>query len=92
MQYELSSKENFKFINLNVLKQYASLFPETILGLSDHTHGHETVLGLLHWVRVLLKNILRMTSQEKARIIHFHGSHQLGCHGRKYPFAGAGDG
>ena len=39
------SKENFKFINLNVLKQYASLFPETILGLSDHTHGHETVLG-----------------------------------------------
>ena len=39
------SIENFKYINLNVLKTYASLFPDTILGLSDHTPGHETVLG-----------------------------------------------
>ena len=37
--------ENFKYINLNVLKTYATLFPNTILGLSDHTPGHETVLG-----------------------------------------------
>ena len=39
------SIENFKYINLNVLKTYATLFPNTILGLSDHTPGHETVLG-----------------------------------------------
>lgn len=39
------SLENFKFINLNVLKCYSKLFPETILGLSDHTPGHATVLG-----------------------------------------------
>jgi len=39
------SLDNFKYINLNVLKTYATLFPETILGLSDHTPGHETVLG-----------------------------------------------
>lgn len=40
-----ASNENFKYINLNVLKTYAALFPSTVLGLSDHTHGHETVLG-----------------------------------------------
>jgi len=40
-----ASAENFDHIHLNVLKTYATLFPETILGLSDHTHGHATVLG-----------------------------------------------
>jgi sialic acid synthase SpsE len=39
------SIENFKYIHLNVLKTYKTLFPNTILGLSDHTPGHETVLG-----------------------------------------------
>ena len=29
--------ENFKYINLNVLKTYKRLFPHTVLGLSDHT-------------------------------------------------------
>jgi N-acetylneuraminate synthase len=37
--------ENFKYINLNVLHTYRKLFPKTILGLSDHTPGHATVLG-----------------------------------------------
>lgn len=37
--------ENFKYINLNVLKTYKTLFPDLILGLSDHTHGGVTVLG-----------------------------------------------
>ena len=40
-----ASKENFKYINLNVLNIYKAMFPDTVLGLSDHTHGHETVLG-----------------------------------------------
>ena len=39
------SLENFKYINLNVLNQYAKLFPGILLGLSDHTPGHSTVLG-----------------------------------------------
>ena len=30
---------------MNVLKTYKTLFPEIILGLSDHTHGGVTVLG-----------------------------------------------
>lgn len=40
-----ASTENFKFINLNVLKTFAAKFPNVILGLSDHTGGHATVLG-----------------------------------------------
>ena len=39
------SIENMKFINLNVLKTYATMFPDVILGLSDHTHGDISVLG-----------------------------------------------
>jgi len=39
--------ENFKFINLNVLKLYKKEFPGLILGLSDHTPGHATVLGAI---------------------------------------------
>ena len=39
------SLENFKFINLNVLKEFKKIFPKVILGLSDHTPGHSTVLG-----------------------------------------------
>lgn len=42
-----ASDENFKFINLNVLKTYQKKFPNVILGLSDHTHGSETVLGAI---------------------------------------------
>lgn len=40
-----ASLENFKYINLNVLKTYGLLFPDVVLGLSDHTPGHATVLG-----------------------------------------------
>ena len=39
------SNENFKYINLNVLKLYSILYPNMLLGLSDHTPGHSTVLG-----------------------------------------------
>lgn len=39
------SLENFKYINLNALKLYKKLYPDVVLGLSDHTPGHSTVLG-----------------------------------------------
>jgi N-acetylneuraminate synthase len=39
--------ENFKYINLNVINTYRDLFPNAILGLSDHTLGHATVLGAI---------------------------------------------
>lgn len=40
-----ASPENYDHIHLNVLKTYAMMFPDVILGLSDHTHGNATVLG-----------------------------------------------
>lgn len=40
-----ASVENFRYIQLNVLKAYHKMYPELVLGLSDHTLGHSTVLG-----------------------------------------------
>ncbi len=40
-----ASPENYDHIHLNVLKTYATMFPDVVLGLSDHTHGNATVLG-----------------------------------------------
>ena len=40
-----AGRGNFSFINLNVLRSFALMYPDAVLGLSDHTHGHITVLG-----------------------------------------------
>jgi sialic acid synthase SpsE len=40
-----ASLENFRHIHLRVLPTFAAEFPEAVLGLSDHTPGHATVLG-----------------------------------------------
>ena len=37
--------ENFRYVNLNVLKTYAKRWPHLVLGLSDHTPGYSAVLG-----------------------------------------------
>ena len=42
-----ASLENFKYINLNVLKTFRQMYPNIVLGLSDHTPGHATVLGAI---------------------------------------------
>jgi N-acetylneuraminate synthase len=40
-----ASLENFDHIHLRVLETYRLMFPGLVLGLSDHTTGHATVLG-----------------------------------------------
>lgn len=40
-----ASLENFDHIHLRVLNTYQAMFPNVILGLSDHTYGPATVLG-----------------------------------------------
>lgn len=40
-----ASLENFDHIHLRVLTTYRLMFPDLVLGLSDHTPGHATVLG-----------------------------------------------
>lgn len=42
-----ASLENFRFIQLNVLESYRAMYPDMVLGLSDHTPGHATVLGAI---------------------------------------------
>jgi len=39
------SVENMRYVQLNVLRTYRALYREMVLGLSDHTPGHSTVLG-----------------------------------------------
>jgi N-acetylneuraminate synthase len=40
-----ASLENFGYIQLKVLEAYRRMYPGMVLGLSDHTPGHATVLG-----------------------------------------------
>lgn len=57
--------ENFKYINLNVLKTFNTVFPDLILGLSDHTHGGVTVLGSVALgAKVIEKHFTDDTSRE----------------------------
>jgi N-acetylneuraminate synthase len=42
-----ASNENISFLNLKVLEQYKELFPNAILGLSDHTSTEISVLGAI---------------------------------------------
>ena len=37
--------KNFNFIHLNVIKTLREMYPNMVLGLSDHTPQHSTVLG-----------------------------------------------
>lgn len=37
--------ENLRYVQLNVLRTYRAMYPSMVLGLSDHTPGHSTVLG-----------------------------------------------
>jgi len=40
-----ASDGNYDHLHLNVLKTYALLFPQAVLGLSDHTHSPAPVVG-----------------------------------------------
>jgi sialic acid synthase SpsE len=56
---------NFKHINLNVLKLFRRHFPELLLGLSDHTPGHSTVLGAVALgAKVIEKHFTNDISQD----------------------------
>jgi sialic acid synthase SpsE len=59
-----ASLENFDHIHLRVLDTYRTMFPEVILGLSDHTSGHATVLGAVALgARVIEKHFTDDTSR-----------------------------
>lgn len=59
------SLENFQYIQLNVLRTFASMYPDVVLGLSDHTPGHATVLGAVSLgARVIEKHFTDDRSRE----------------------------
>lgn len=59
-----ASPVNFDHIHLRVLKTYHAMFPELLLGLSDHTLGHTTVLGAVALgARVIEKHFTDDTSR-----------------------------
>ncbi len=65
-----ASLDNFRYIALNVLKTYAREFPDVVLGLSDHTPGHSTVLGA---VALGARAIEKHFTDEKERTGPDHG-------------------
>lgn len=59
------SLENFSHIHLRVLETYKVMFPDVVLGLSDHTPGHATVLGAVALgARVIEKHFTDDTTRE----------------------------
>ncbi len=63
-------KDNFNYVNLNVLKTYAAAFPDALLGLSDHTPGPATALGAVALgARVIEKHF----TDDNARVGPDHG-------------------
>lgn len=59
------SEENFDHINLRVLQTYHSMFPDLVLGLSDHAAGHAAVLGAVTLgARVIEKHFTDDTTRE----------------------------
>ena len=59
-----ASSDNFAYLNLNVLKTYAQLFPEAVLGFSDHTSGSSATLGAIALgARVVEKHLTDDTSR-----------------------------
>ncbi|MBE0410248.1 MAG: N-acetylneuraminate synthase family protein [Anaerolineales bacterium] len=59
-----ASLENFDHIHLRVLNTYRCMFPDVVLGLSDHTSGHATVLGAVTLgARVIEKHFTDDTSR-----------------------------
>lgn len=67
-----ASLENFQHIHLRVLETYREKFPALVLGLSDHTPGHATVLGAVAL---------------GARVIEKHFTDDNGRDGPDHPFS-----
>jgi N-acetylneuraminate synthase len=56
---------NISHLHLNVLKTYRAMFPDLVLGLSDHTSGHAAVLGAVALgARVVEKHFTDDTTRE----------------------------
>jgi len=59
-----ASRSNYRFIQLNVIKELQSMYPGLIIGLSDHMPGHSTALGAVAMgAKVIEKHFTDSTSR-----------------------------
>ena len=59
------SRENFAYVNVNVLRAFALRWPGMVLGLSDHTPGHSAVVAAVALgARVIEKHFTDNNSRE----------------------------
>lgn len=60
-----ASQENYRHVNLRVLETYRTMYPQLVLGLSDHTFGVATTLGAVALgARVIEKHYTDDNSRE----------------------------
>jgi sialic acid synthase SpsE len=60
-----AGQDNYTFLQLNVLREFADLYPGMVLGLSDHMPGHVSVLGAVALgARVVEKHFTDSTDRE----------------------------
>ena len=65
-----ASSDNIKFQNLNVLKRFEAIWPGMPLGLSDHTFGHDSVLGAISLGARAIEKHLPMIIAERDQTIN----------------------
>ena len=65
-------RDNYSYLQLNVLQSYRAQYPGIILGLSDHTKGHVSVLGAVSL---------------GARVIEKHFTDSIDRDGPDHPFS-----
>jgi sialic acid synthase SpsE len=60
-----AGSSNYAYLQLNVLREFHALYPEMILGLSDHMPGHTSVLGAVSLgARVIEKHFTDSTERD----------------------------
>lgn len=60
-----AGQNNYSYLQLNVLRSYAALYPGVVLGLSDHMPGHVSVLGAVALgARVIEKHFTDSTARD----------------------------
>ncbi len=87
------SEDNFRHVNLRVLQTFALRWPGLPLGLSDHTPGHEAVLGAVTLgARVIEKHFTDDNDREGAGSCLCPQSGDVARHGLRHPPSGSGPG
>ena len=65
------NKDNFNYININVVNQFKQIYPDIIIGLSDHTPHHSTVLGSIALGARIIEKHFTDETKEKVLTISF---------------------